>query len=154
MKIKTTDASRNLRIHPAHLLLHVAELDSSLRFEEVWPEIDQAWVETVSVSGGHRRDHTGSESEIVLPTKTPISTPGLSVAALRVIDKLRRHGHWGNAYITFDGLLNQTHLSSHDLDNTIAELRKMGFLDHDRIGRGGISLNSARRKEIDSLPPH
>jgi len=152
MKIKTSDASRNLRIHPAHLLLHVANLDKSLVFEDIWPEIELHWVETISVAGGHRHTHSVGEKEIVPLVKTPVSSVGLSNAAFRVVDKLRRHSNWGNAYVTFDGLLNQTHLSSHDLDNAIAELRKMGFLDHNRSGRGGISLDSARRKEIESIP--
>jgi len=151
MKIKTSEASRNLAIHPAHLLLHVAHLDKSLTFEDVWPEIEQHWVQTISVTGGHRHTHSVAEKEIVPSVRIPVSSLGLSDAALHIVDKLRRHSNWGNAYIRFDGLLNQTHLSSHDLDNAIAELRKMGFLDHDRSGRGGISLNSARRKEIESI---
>jgi hypothetical protein len=152
MKVKTSEASRNLAIHPAHLLLHVVALDKSLTFEDVWPEIEQHWVETISVAGGHRHDHRVGEKEIVPSVRIPASSVGLSDAALRIVDKLRRHGNWGNAYITFDGLLRQTHLSAHDVDNAIAELRKIGFLDHDRGGRGGISLNSARRKEIESIP--
>ncbi|MGA2465753.1 MAG: hypothetical protein ABSH06_15555 [Thermodesulfobacteriota bacterium] len=152
MKIRTLEASRNLEIHPAHFLLHVTNLDKSLTFEDVWPEIEQHWVETISVAGGHRHTHSVGEKEIVPSVRIPVSSVGLSNAALRIVDKLRRHGNWGNAYITFDGLLRQTHLSSHEVDNAIAELRKMGFLDHDRSGRGGISLNSARRKEIESIP--
>jgi len=93
-----------------------------------------------------------SEKEIMPSVRIPLLSASLSNAALRVVDKLRRHSNWGNAYITFDGLLNQTHLSSHDLDNAIAELRKIGFLDQNRGARGGISLNSAKRKEIESIP--
>lgn len=148
MKIKTTDAARTLAIHPSHLLLHVAELDPSLTFSDVWPEIDEAWVETVAASDGRRRSTPGPSPH---SPKPPMPMPSLSQNAIHVLDKLNRQGKWGDVYVAFDALLNITHVPKRDLEDVIDELRKQGFLDHDGRGRGTISLNPARRKDIESL---
>jgi hypothetical protein len=47
--------------------------------------------------------------------------------------------------------MNFTHLPKRDLEDAIGQLRKLGFLNHDGSGRGTISLNSAKRKEIDGI---
>jgi len=148
MKIKTIEAAKSLGVHPSHLLLHVAELDESLAFNEVWPEMDEGWVETVAATGKHRRPRPGSSGEQVGLCGRPES---LSQQAVHVVDKLSRQGKWGNASVAFDALLNLTHVSKRDLEDVIDELRKGGLLDHDGRGRGTISLNPARRKDIERL---
>ena len=148
MKIKTTDAARKLAIHPSHLLLHIAELEPSLTFPDVWPEIDEAWVETVAASGGHRRSALQPPPQ---PPKPTAPMPSLSKNAVHVLDKLSRQGKWGNVSVAFDSLLNITHVPKHDLEDVIDELRNQDFLDHDGRGRGTISLNPARQKDIESL---
>ena len=47
MKVKTCKAAHNLSVHPSRVLQHMAELAESLTFPEVWPEIDEEWVETL-----------------------------------------------------------------------------------------------------------
>jgi hypothetical protein len=148
MKIKITDAARRLRIHPAHLLLHIAELDPGLSFSDVWPEIDEAWVQTVAASGGHRQAPREIPHQ---PTKSVAATPGLSRNAIHVLDKLSRQGKWGNVSVTFDALMNLTHLSKRDLEDAIGELRKQAFLDRDGTGRGTISLDPQRGEDIKRL---
>ena len=148
MKIKTTEAAQSLGIHPFHLLLHVARLDSMLTFQDVWPEIDDAWVETVATTGGHRRSTSGPLPE---PSTLPTPASSLSDYTIHVLDKLCRQGRWGNVSVSFDALLNLTHVPKRDLEDVIDELRKQGLLDHDGKGRGTISLNPARRKDIERL---
>jgi hypothetical protein len=151
MKVKTTDAARDLGIHPAHLLLHVASLDASLTFGDVWPEIDEAWLETVASTGGHRR--VPSEPP---PRPKPLLGPlsGLSRNAVHVLDKLSRQGKWGSVSVAFDTLQNLTHVPKRDLEDVVSELRKAGLLDHDGSGRGTISLSPARQKEIQAITQH
>lgn len=148
MKIKTTDAARNLSIHPSHLLLHVAELDSSLTFADVWPEIDNAWVETVATYSVHKPPRSGPSPRFPNP---PVRTPSLSRNAIHVLDKLSRQGKWGSVSVAFDALLNLTHVPKRDLEHVIEELRKEGFLDRDGTGRGTISLNPAKSEDIKRL---
>jgi len=153
MKIKTSEAAGNLAVHPSHLFLHVAEIASSLTFDDVWPEIDQDWVETIAVAGGHRREESIPAST-VSKVKPPSPSIVLSKNAMHVADKLRRQSKWGVAAVPFDALVKLAHLSSHEVQEAVAELRKNNLLDPEHDGTGGrriISLSSARRKEIESI---
>jgi hypothetical protein len=153
MKIKTAEAAKKLAIHPAHLLLHVAEVGQSLMFEDVWPEIDSGWVETVSVTGQHRpHEERKNIASGTLSSPHPRSTGvGISHLALRVLGKLKRQAKWGHAYVPFEALMNLTRLSAKDLADAVAELRKRGLLELDGSAHGPISLNPARRQEIESF---
>jgi len=148
MKIKTANAARALGIHPSHLLLHVAELDRSLSFGDVWPEIDQEWVKTVEASRGHRQPTPAPSPEL---PKLLQPTPSPSDDAVHVLDKLSRKDKWGNASVTLDALLNLTHLDRHRLQKALDELRKLRFLGHDGRGQGKISLAPGRRNEIERV---
>ena len=151
MKTKTIAAAESLEIHPAQLLLHFARLDRSLTFDDVWPEVDEAWVETI------RSQHWDKFHPHAAITKaqSPIeqnSTPRLPVVsrdAMRVLDKLHRQGKWGHVAVSSEALANLTHLSAKALGAAIVELRREGLLDHDGTGRGTVSLSSARKKEIE-----
>jgi hypothetical protein len=154
MKIKTSEAARSLAVHPAHLFLHTAEIASSLKFDDVWPEIEKDWIDTIAVvAGGHHRE--GSvQAPPAAKAKPPSPTLVLSENAMHVADKLRRQSKWGVAAVPFDALVKLTHLSSHQVQEAVAELRKNGLLDSEHDGTGGrriISLSSARRKEIESI---
>jgi hypothetical protein len=150
MKIKTSKVASLLNIHPFHLFQHVAEISNSLAFDEVWPEIEDCWVETVSVASGHRKIEKNIEKNE--SRKIPnISEQNLSAAAIHLVDKLYRHSKWGNMSVSFEALVKLTHLSMHDIQNAVAELNKRKFLDHDGSGRGTISLHPARRKEIELI---
>jgi len=148
MKIKTIDAARSLGIHPAHLLLHVAALDMSLSFNDVWPEIEEAWVETIASTGRHRPSSPDLAHQL-RPTPPPLSS--LSKNAIHVLDKLSRQGKWGKLSVPFEALQNLTHIPKRDLEDAVGELRKAGYLDHDGSGRGTISLDPARQKDIKKI---
>lgn len=151
MKIKTTEAAQSLGIHPSHLLLHVARLDSTLTFQDIWPEIDDGFVETVSVSGGRKRDHHSPADQTA---KKPGDVPAqidLSKNALRALDKLWRQNKWGDAFVPLDALAHQAHLSVSETQDVVSELKKRGFLAHDAVGRNTVSLNPGRKKEIERI---
>ena len=151
MKIKTTEAAQSLGIHPSHLLLHVARLDSTLTFQDVWPEIDDGFVETVSVSESHKRDHHSPADQTAKKPKDVPAQIDLSKNALRALDKLWRQNKWGDAFIPLEALARQAHLGVSETQDAVSELKKRGFLAHDGIGRDTVSLNSGRKKEIDRI---
>lgn len=151
MKISTAEAAAKLGMHPSLLLFFLKEFGPSLQFEDIWPDVDSAWIETIAVSKGI----STAKGESLLKSPTTVEKKersiGLSDDAIRVIDKLRRHGNWGHISVPIDALTKLTHLSSRELNLAIDELRKHGFLDHQGEGKGTISLNSAKTQEIESI---
>lgn len=155
MKVRTRDAAARLGIHPAHLLLHIGQLDKSMNFEDVWPEIDEGLIETVAVSTDHKPRSPFGSSAGELECDTSRSMPRISHNALRVLDKLQRQNKWAGVCVTHEALMNISHLPSSDLQEALDELRKMLLLDHDGSGRGGtVSLDPAKRKEIEEITGH
>lgn len=148
MKIRTCDAAKGLAMHPAHFLFYVANLDASLVFSDVWPEIDEGWVDTVALASGHRRPPS---EHLPKPELASIAKSAISKNAAHVLDKLSRRGKWGNVSVSLDALQNLTHISRHELEDVISELRKASMLVHDGSGRGSISLDPARRKGIQLI---
>lgn len=144
MKTKTSEAARRRDIHPAHLFQHIAELAPGLAFDDVWPEIEEDWVRCIPISEHPPASPTAEHAD-VLP-----APDDLSGAAVHVLDKLMRHGKWGNASVTFEALQNFTHVFNRELENVVTELKRKDLLDHDGTGRGTISLNPAKRSAIES----
>lgn len=150
MKIRTSQAAGRVGVDPAQLLLRLAELDSSLAFDDVWPEIDEAWLETLLSLDGHRGVRQG-EAPAKPERQTSVRRIDLSDGAMRVVDKLKRQGKWGDASVSFEALQNLTRVPGHELKGALAELRKKGLLDRDGTGRGDISLNSGERNQIERI---
>lgn len=150
MKIKTAEAARKLSLHPAHLLLFIAELDRSLKYNEIWPEIEQEWIETIAITSGHIKsgeNKTEKEKALVPDVK---SVDGLSKKAFKLLDKLYRHGKWGHVSVTNEALINMTRLSSRELEEAVGELERKGYLIIGSRNRGKISLEPDRKKEINA----
>jgi hypothetical protein len=151
VKIKTAEASKRLGIHPSQLLFKLANLDASLKFNDVWPEMDEGWFQTLSVQMGLYPPHK-TEKPITEPgPRTEGLAKGLSSNTLHVVDKLRRQKKWGHMSVTFEALVNLTHLSNKELHQALAELRLNDFLDHTFDIKGTISLNPAKTRDIESL---
>jgi len=151
MKIQTCEAARTLGIHPSHLFQHIVELAPQLTFHDVWPEIDQGWVETVSAAGHHHIAHVEEDPLVVKESMGSDLARRLSQASLRVLDKLARQKKWGSVSVSFEALLNLTRVPKRDLEHAVAELRKEGLLDQDGTGRGCISLNSSKKDQIEEI---
>lgn len=151
MKINTIDVAKKMGIHPAQLLLRIAGMEKTLTFFDVWPEIDEAWVKTISAPLEYKH-HKEIIENATIPTV--VSSSPLSHDAIHVLDKLSRQGKWGSVSVTFEALQNIAHISKRDLEDVITELRKAALLDHDGSGRGTISLSSGKRKEIESIALH
>jgi hypothetical protein len=164
MKTKTCDVARALSMHPARILLHAASINPELTFEDVWPEIDQALLDAMSLhpdyqtiqearlpAGTYLRAFVTKESPQGIARKPDVGNSGSSV---RVADKLYQQRKWGNTSVTLDTLVNMTHLPSHEVEKAITELRTRRLLDFDRAEQGQYSLNSAKRREIELLIKH
>jgi len=151
MKIRTSEAARELGIHPAHLLQHVAGLDSELSFEDVWPLIEKGYVDTVSAMGHYRNAELDEHEQEPESELQPAVSVEISADSRLVVNKLVRQGKWGSVSVSFEALLNLTRLGKRDLEEALHELRNAGLLDHDGAGRRTISLNSSMRGEIENI---
>ena len=151
MKMKTSEVAHSLGIHPSFLFQYLVGLAPELTFEDVWPEIDQNWVDTISALAHRGIMHKPEQASVTTKSASNAPTQAFSDDAFHVLDKLSRQGKWGNASVTLEALLNLTHISKRDLEDIVTELRRKGFLCYDRAGRGTISLNSAKRHEIETI---
>lgn len=153
MVIATTEAARRLGLHPAGLFQALLRLDRTLGFEDVWPNLDEGWVQTLQCAEGGTPTAGLAHIAKASSTQRPRSAPAqaLSEAALHVLDKLARRDKWGVAAVSKEALTNLTRLPGRTLEDAIAELRRSGLLDHDGTGLGTISLASSQRKRIESL---
>jgi hypothetical protein len=121
-------------------------LAPQLPFQEVWPEVEQEWIDTISTlyHVEPRKPIVGEEASI----KPTPSYKALCEEAIHVLDKLNRKSKYGTVAVNYDSLINMTHLSKRDIEQAVAELRECGFLDHDGTGRDSVSLNPAKKNEI------
>lgn len=150
-KISTYDGARRLGIHPGALLFSLANIASNLEFPDVWPDVDEGWIDTIAIQ--KKIFPISIAQDIGLPKeKMPaISYIGLSGPSLHVLDKLRRHRKWGRMAVSQEALINLTHLSAKNLHEAIDELRKRDFLDRNGLTNGKISLNSSKKREIEEV---
>lgn len=151
MKIKTQEAAKKLNMHPSLLFLNIAELDPSLNFNEIWPEIDEAWVDTISQLRGKYPVRPDFSPESQTRVEAEDRSMGLSKEARKLIDKLRRHKKWGHVSVPFDALVKMTNLSFRELHQAVDELQQKNLLDHAGGSRGTVSLNSSKKSEIESI---
>jgi hypothetical protein len=161
MKINTLKAAGSLGLHPAHFLMHVAEINPKLRFEEIWPEVELSWVKEIVKVTEHRfiqsldnpedRHLTDSVEESRSETR---SEGQYSSEAIQVINKLYRKDKWGKVSVSIEALKNLTRYSEQQINKIITEIRKKGLLDPDHDGTEGkhtIGLCCARRNDIEKL---
>lgn len=151
MKQPTYEAAKSLGLHPANLMLYLIKMGFS--FEDVWPEIEENWIEAVRSEDWQRfgRRIPLSTNPAAIPERNNerLELPIDQNAAL-IIEKLWRNDKWGNAYVSVESLHKHTHLQSHQLDLAIRELIKKGFLI-DQGNSGPYSLNTGKRAEIERI---
>jgi hypothetical protein len=150
-KISTYEGAKRLGVHPAELFFYLAKVAPSLEFGDVWPEVDEAWIETISVQKGVFPSRPGTRAERIDESKPAVHSAEFSAAALHVIDKLRRHRKWGHMAVTFEGLINLTHLSARDLHDAIDELRRRDLIDRVGLTKDTVSLNPSKTREIKAI---
>jgi hypothetical protein len=150
MKIKTAEACKRLNIHVAELFQLVLDYAPDIKFSDVWPEIDEDWVSTISAIDKRRFVHDSNREVLISNSQSPLYSQELSPNAVHVLDKLHKKHKYGSVSVAFDTLMNITHTSKKELEHVLAELRRGGFLDQDGQSLGKISLNSSKTKEIEN----
>ncbi len=148
MRTPLIQAARQVGVHPFNLLLRLSA--SGMDLEDVWPEIDESWLETVRTPGRERvssRPPAGHTE----PTPAPRAAMAakLSRPAEVVIEKLWRGGRWRVAAVSFEQLQKHTHLETPLIEQAVAELTRLGLLSGNQ--HGPFSLNSARKAEIQQI---
>jgi len=150
MKIPTHNAANNLGIHPTNLILIASKLNSS--FEECWPEIDDGIIETIKMMYyKYKQKIIDNEKEMVIIVgKLGDNDTIITNDAIKVLDKLCRHKHWGNTEISYDGILNITHIQGDKLKIAIKELISLEYISQ-KSQNGPFSLNTAKKSEIERI---
>jgi hypothetical protein len=164
MKNRTSEVARTLSMHPAAILLGAASIDSKLTFDDVWPEIDQKLLDTMSLSpnldtmrdvrlpaGAYLRAVVTKESLHGIARAPDVRSSSSSVS---IANKLYQQRKWGGTSVPFETLVNTTHLPPNEVEKAIIELRDKKFLDSDAMERGEYSLNSSKRREIELFIKH
>ena len=150
MKQSTHEAARTLDLHPANLLLHLSSL--GMEFDDVWPDVDNAWIETLKQSDYARFGH-----DVPLVTSADDSGPaeeqedlGVTDDAALVIEKLWRNEKWGKAYVSLESIQKHTHLAPSQLKAAVVDLVKLDLLQEHGSG-GPYSLNTGQRAKIEGI---
>jgi len=140
--------SRNL--HPANLLLLFSEVGYA--FEEVWPAIEEEWIEAVRAKDWNRfAPSQQREFKTVVINAQSEGGPCLPVSegAGLVVEKLKRKRKWGDMTVSAEAMQKMTHLDHVDLEMAVKELLRIGLLQKDRSDT--YSLDPGRQYEIDRI---
>lgn len=146
MKRPTHEAARSLGLHPANFLLFLSSIGAE--FSNVWPEIEDAWIEEVR---RHDWERFGRPAAVAAaPTSAGSGGHTLSKSGERIIAKLVRKKSWGSNTVSLDTLKNHWCQTVPDFDSGLEELLRLEFL-HAEGPRGPYSLNQSRSGEIERL---
>ncbi len=153
MKQKISEASKLLGLHPANFMLYIACIEPSLRFEDIWPEIDKSWIETIRATNwdkfGLENDVIHDKTNVIIKKNT---WDNLSETSIHVLDKLRKKRKWGAASVSIKAIQHLTRLSEGEVSEVIGELIRFGFIiDHHRGPNGPYSLDSGHQDDIDKI---
>jgi len=149
MRIPTHKAAQMAGLHPAEFVLAVARMVGSL--DECWPKVDEALVQTVIAMRQPRTEPATAQPEPSPPRPAEPELP-VSGGAARLLDKLCRHGKWGDHHTPWDELHNHLGRGIPDLDDVVDELVQLGLLvQHDPGPKGRYSLRTGRKAEIERI---
>lgn len=151
MKRPMPEVALTLKMHPTNLLLHLSERGFS--FEDMWPEIEETWVEGVGAKDWSKfaASKQKKPTAVAQPAKSPQSLElGVSDEAGFLIEKMWRNERWGSAYVSVEAIQKHTHLDAEEMKKAIYELVKKELL----LSQGPLgpySLNPSRQSEIERV---
>lgn len=150
MKKPINEVAKSLGLHPFNLMLYLADMDYPL--EEIWPEIEETWIEGVRSKHWDRFGHLAGGAKAVSPPRSDDrqTEPGLSASAVQVLIKLSRKRHWGHNTVSFDTLRN--HYCQHvtGIEDALQELQENGFVI--AAGKSGpFSLDPGQKGAIETM---
>ena len=146
MKRPTHEAARSLGLHPANLLLHLSSVGAD--FANVWPELDDVWIEEVRRHDWVRFGRPATNA--AHPTSAGLPPRNLSKSAERIIAKLVRKKSWGGNTVGLDTLKNHWCQAIPEFDRALEELLQAELLSTEGL-RGPYSLNQSRSGEIERI---
>ncbi len=151
MKIPIGEAAARLRLHPCELVLELARMTGS--FEELCPEVDEGFVQTL----------LQMHPERLAPTADRATAPGvrdsdapnrislrLSKDAARIVEVLCHKGHWGRNSVSPDTLRNHYCRGLEDFDAAVKELVRADILTA-RHPHGPFSLNPKAKSSVEAI---
>lgn len=153
MKRPLADAATSLSrsLHPFNLLLCLSEVGYS--FEDVWPGIEETWIEAVRARHWDqysRPDNSSKISTLAAGESDNLCRDlGVSDEAAVLVEKLKRKSAWGANRMTPEAMQKLTHLDSAKLQGAIHELVGIGLLQPARLG--AYSLDPGRQYEVDRI---
>ncbi len=156
MRISTADAARKLGMSVPELLDAMTSLVGDL--SEVWPEMDEGYVDTIrQLHGLHILKTQGEEPDPELGKRSPAAQESSDLSATeqarcRILDKLERAGRWGGNSVSWDTLRNHFCQGVQDLEGGLEQLIDEGLVIVGGKGskrKGPFSLNPSRKGEIE-----
>jgi len=150
MEHPTPEAAASLGLHPANLLLFVAGMGAG--FEDVWPSIDEEWIEATRQRDWARFGQRGGiapEKPSNVATASADELP-VNEAEARIIEKLWRADRWGNAYAPIETIQKHTHMPTTDIEAALSDLVKRGLVIR-HSGSGPYSLNPSKKDEVTRI---
>ena len=152
MKRTTAEAALSLSkdLHPANLLLLFS--DVGYAFEDVWPVIEEDWIEAVRAKDWNRFAPSQLKEVIAVEIYAQSEEAphlGVSDDAGLVVEKLKRKCKWRDMTVSAEAMQKMTHLEPGNLDMAIHELLRKGLLQKEKSGT--YSLDPGRQYEIDRI---
>lgn len=145
MKIPIHKAAAHLRLHPCELVLELAGIAA---FDELYPEVDEGFVETLKQMHPER---------FVKPPRIPEapkvpspSLPRLSKDSELLVSVLSHKKHWGTNTVSEATLRNHYCRDLQDFDSAVRELTRAGILNAESP-RGPFSLNTKAKAQVEEL---
>lgn len=153
MMINTSDAGKELGIHPANIVLRMAMMGCD--FSDCWPQTDSGLVETIrtmvfrpDVANKSNYGIKGKSDGAAASQSSVLTRPATQI---RILEKLFRKQQWGGNVVSIRTIQNNYCHGIHDVEESVALLLRDGFLISDRERRETYSLNADRRRDIELL---
>jgi hypothetical protein len=152
MKKPMAEAASSLshNIHPVNLMLYLSEV--GYPFEEIWPTIEEDWIEAVRAKDWNRfAPSQKREVDTIAIFAQSEEDQGMEVSddAGLVVEKLKHKRKWGVACVNAENIQKMTRLKPWKLDMALQELLKTGLLQEKKSG--AYSLDPGRQNEIDRI---
>jgi len=151
MKIPLNEAAAKLRCHPCEVILELTEMIRT--FDELYPEVDEGFIETLKRMHPERFDRPSSDSCQIQETSVSNSDQGLphlSEDAERLVCILSHKKHWGTNTVSEDTLRNHYCRNLQNCDSAIKELIRSDILMNKSL-RGPFSLKTKAKGKVDAV---
>ncbi len=150
MKRPTHEVADELKLHPANLMLELRK--HGVAFEDLWPEIDDVWKQTIQAMNRKEFHSTATTDPQAgyLEVGATEEASEVSWDAAKIVEKLWRKQKYGKHSVSVEGLRKLTHLSSDTTEAAVHELVRARVL-LELHPHGPYSLDPAQTARIDKI---